>query len=269
MREKLSITIPSPDGKSPPKTRTHEPFTYDFNDYKGEFDHRNFFLTKTLATGTGQCNSLTDIYLVLAEALGAEVSLSFAPIHAFVKYHDSKGQMHSYEPTTGRFTTDKWYEENLYVGDNAKKSGIYLSPLSKKQIVAASIVQLAAGYKFKNGIHDGKYINKCADEALKEFPNKNLIQAIGLYARTTAYQLDELLYKNHVKTMDSTIYKIKGVSELIDKLFACEAKQDELGWEPMPEGTYEKLMQYSEFRGKEQKDKNISGKEKRNLFSTQ
>ena len=78
MREKLTIIIPGPDGKSPPKKRTHGPFTYDFEDYKGEFDHRNFFLTKALATGAGQCNSLTDIYLVLAEALDAEVYLSFA-----------------------------------------------------------------------------------------------------------------------------------------------------------------------------------------------
>ncbi|MBI4931481.1 MAG: hypothetical protein HY841_12000 [Bacteroidetes bacterium] len=267
MREKLTITIPDPDGKSPPKTRTHEPFTYDFEDYKGEFDHRNFFLTKILATGTGQCNSLTNTYLAFCEALGAEVYLSFAPIHAFVKYTDSQGKVRSYEPTTGRFTTDKWYQENLYVSDEAKRNGIYLSPLNKKQIVASSIVQLAAGYKFKNGIHDGKYINKCADEALKEFPNKNLIQAIGLYSRTTAYKLDELLWKNNVKTLDTAIYKIKGVPELVDRLFACEAMQEKLGWEPMPNNMYEKLMQDSEFRGQEQKDKNIPTKQKRNLFN--
>ena len=32
----------------------HNPFRYDFNDYTGEKDYRNLFLTKCLATGYGQ-----------------------------------------------------------------------------------------------------------------------------------------------------------------------------------------------------------------------
>lgn len=79
----------------------HKPFSYDFKDNTGEKDYRNAFVTKCLATGTGQCASLPIVYLLLAEALGTTAYLSIAPQHTFIKYRDKDGNIVNYEPTTG------------------------------------------------------------------------------------------------------------------------------------------------------------------------
>lgn len=78
MRDTLTISIKQPENKLP-KTITHYPFSYDYVDFKAEKDYRNYFITKCLATGTGQCNSLPATYLAIAEKLGAKTYLSFAP----------------------------------------------------------------------------------------------------------------------------------------------------------------------------------------------
>ena len=99
MRDTLAVSklIQEPSGVS--KTR-HLPFTYDYVDFRAEEDFRNYFVTKTLATGTGQCNSLPTTYLLLAEQLGAKTYLSFAPLHSFIKFPDNGGGIHNYEPTS-------------------------------------------------------------------------------------------------------------------------------------------------------------------------
>jgi hypothetical protein len=67
MGETLTITgtEKNRDGKPIYQTIRHQPFSYDFGDYSGDRDHRNFFLTKCLATGSGQCNSMPVVYLSL------------------------------------------------------------------------------------------------------------------------------------------------------------------------------------------------------------
>ena len=56
MRDTLNITEKAIDNPAASKKTTHLPFIYDYDDYKGENDFRNFFITKTFATGTGQYN---------------------------------------------------------------------------------------------------------------------------------------------------------------------------------------------------------------------
>ena len=41
-----------------------------------------------------------------------------------------------------------------------------------------------------------------------------------------------------------------------------------LGYQDMPTGMYEEMMNQHEFKGKMQKDSQVNGKEKRNLFVT-
>jgi len=76
-------------------TKKHIPYTYDYIDYKGEKDFRNYFVTKAFSTGTGQCSSLPVVYGILAESLGATFYLSTAPNHSFIKYPDNAGKIHN------------------------------------------------------------------------------------------------------------------------------------------------------------------------------
>ncbi len=126
MGKDLSITIKSKENKTGgiPKRIKHSPYFYDFDDFKGEKDFRNYFATKCIATGAGQCSSLPAVYLMLAEALGAKAYLSFAPQHSFIKYPNAKGKLMNYEPTSHWTITDKWYQDDMFITAEAKRNGI-------------------------------------------------------------------------------------------------------------------------------------------------
>jgi hypothetical protein len=150
----------------------HTPFTYDYEDFRAEEDFRNYFVTKTLATGTGQCNSLPTTYLLLAEQMGVKAYLSYAPLHSFIKFPDAEGTIHNYEPTNHFEISDQWYAQHLNISQQAYKSKIYLDTLDKKQIVAAAMMDLAYGYMRKHGVADGTFISECVADAIQFFPRK-------------------------------------------------------------------------------------------------
>ncbi|HET8962507.1 MAG TPA: hypothetical protein VFM99_01320, partial [Chitinophagales bacterium] len=93
MGDTISLTTYLPDAKQEKKTTTHFPFKYDYDDYDGKKDYRNYFASKCLATGTGQCNSMPMVYLMLCEAMGVKGYLSFAPFHSFIKYKNNEGKI--------------------------------------------------------------------------------------------------------------------------------------------------------------------------------
>lgn len=267
LRDTLAFTVTSPDNMKPPQTITHFPFFYDYNDFKGEKDFRNYFTTKCLATGSGQCNSLPAVYIMLAEGLGATFYLAFAPHHSFVKYPDNKGKVHSYEPTSSWNISDRWYEDNMFISAEAKRSGIYLDTLNKKQIVANCLLDLAFGYLNKFGAADGKFIQECIVTAIDHFPNTHNITAYFLYSSMLARMLDQELYLNNITDLKD-INKSPRAVELFNKLKKNEETIKALGYQDTPEQLYEEVMQLHEFRGKKQEEKKITGKEKRNLFLT-
>ena len=57
------------------KSLKHLPLKYDFDDYMGKDDWSKMFVKKLLETGKGQCNSLPELYLILAEEIDAEANL--------------------------------------------------------------------------------------------------------------------------------------------------------------------------------------------------
>lgn len=75
------------------KRTGHMPFFYDYIDVQGKTDTRNHFVTKTLATGTGQCHTFPVTYLILAEALEVNAYLAYCPRHSFIRYQNNEGTM--------------------------------------------------------------------------------------------------------------------------------------------------------------------------------
>jgi len=264
MRDTLTTTVKLPENNIG-KTTTHFPFAYDYQDFQAEKDFQNYFMTKCLATGTGQCNSLPATYLAIAEKLGAKTYLSFAPQHSFIKYPDSKGAIHAYEPTSNWKISDKWYVEHMGINPSAIESGIYLDTLNKKMIVANCMLDLAFGYMKKYGAADGKFVTDCINTAMQYYPKKNNITAYFLKGSLLARQLEYLLYSNGIKDLKD-MGKIQGATELYQALLQNEAIIQKLGYQELPESMYLEMMQYHEFRGKLQQNTNT--KQKRNLFST-
>jgi hypothetical protein len=247
------------------KTSQHLPFFYDYNDYQAEQDHRNFFVTKALATGGGQCNSMPMVYLLLAEKLNAPTYLTFAPQHSFIKYTKNNGEVENYEPTSNWHINDLWYQENLFIKPEAIASGIYLDTLSKHKIVANCMLELAIQYIRLMPLDDGKFLKKCLWEAHQYFPRDNNIASAFIYSS----------YLKGLLTLYIAENKITDIEKIKDNEYAYGIQKEyqkneiyikELGYQDIPEGIYEAMLQEHEFKGKVQKSYNITGKQKRNLF---
>jgi hypothetical protein len=245
----------------------HLPFTYDYLDFRAEQDFRNYFVTKTLATGTGQCNSLPITYLLLAEQLGAKAYLSYAPLHSFIKFPDSEGVIHNYEPTSNYEISDQWYANQLKVSQQAYKSKIYLDTLNKKQIVAAAMLDLAYGYITKHGLGDGVFVSKCVQDAMPYFPNKVAnVQGWLLQNTLLVAKLHGILQRDGVRDLKDIDKSPEGKG-VYNHLVTIDKLLDELGYEDLPKEIYQQLMQEQNAKGKRQKE-TTNTKTKRDLFTT-
>lgn len=268
MAKELSIVVPRQDKDNGPtfSTTTHQPFFYDYIDYQGDKDHRNFFLTKCLATGSGQCNSMPAVYLVLVEALGGTAYLSVAPNHSFIKYPDKSGKLRNYEPTSHWNISDQWYQEHMFISQQAVKSGIYLSPYNKKQIIADIALQLAFGYFRKFGAADGEFIKQCIDMAKAQFPKDNNILVYFTYSNLYGYELAQIMRRENLTRL-SDIPKSPAAQAAYRKWLDNEKRIAKLGYQDVPGNMYAEMMKEHEFKGNIQQQRHIDGKQKRNLFT--
>lgn len=267
MGDTLTITLPVPDSKEPPKRITHLPFKYDYIDFKGEEDYRNYFVTKCLATGYGQCNSMPIVYLCLAEALGAKAYLSFAPHHSLIKYADAKGNMHNYEPTSNYHITDRWYEDYLSIKAQAMKSGIYLHPLNSRKVVANCMVDLAIGYMNKYGIADGKFITQCLNNAKQGFGGSPDVYINLTYSSLMAGMTQRALYYAHARSLADTATNPKA-RHYYDELQKSELTLKQLGYQEIPAQAYTQMMQSDSAKGNQQNQNGLNTKQARSLFIT-
>lgn len=268
LSDTLTITNSIPDKPNLINKKKHLPFTYDYEDFSGEVDFRNFFLTKTLATGAGQCNSLPAVYLVLSEALGVKAYLSFAPHHALIKYPGDGNLIHNYEPTSNWNITDEWYMEHLFISPEAIKNGIYLDTLNSTQIVANCMLDLAHSYLSKYGLGDGTFIVDCLKESSKYFPEQNNITAHFLLSSCLARKLDKVLRENRIMDLKD-ISKVPEAENLYNALAQNEDVIRQLGYFEPPKKLYDEMIQQAEFKEKRQNSAKSSGKQRRSLFVNQ
>lgn len=66
----------------------YKPYTYDFDDPEGSDDYTHIFVTKLMRTHKGQCRSLPLFYKMLANEIGAEAYIAYAPRHTFIRHRD-------------------------------------------------------------------------------------------------------------------------------------------------------------------------------------
>jgi len=116
----------------------NNPFTYDFADPLGR-KTSNQLLATYLRTRRGNCVSMPMLFAALAQRLSLDVTLSTAPHHVFVKYHDdAAGRWINLETTSGANPArDVWLRHLFPMTDEAIANGIYMKTLSKKEALAA------------------------------------------------------------------------------------------------------------------------------------
>ncbi len=268
MSEKLHISKEkgAKDNRQELQIIEHDKFHYDYNDFAAEKDHRNFFLTKCLATGTGQCSSLPALYIVLAEALNVKAYLSLAPQHFLVKYPDNDRYLRNYEPTSNWDITDKWYLDNMFISREAVQNEIYLQAWNKEQMVADCILQLAFGYLRKFGAADGKFVIDCVKTANEYFPEHNNLTIYFTLSSLYGHMLGRTMQEKGITSLNDIVH----YPEAMKYYKAWENNEQyiqQLGYQDNPPQLYDELMKYHEFRGRLQERKGISEKEKRDMFT--
>ncbi|MEO9803426.1 MAG: hypothetical protein ABJF04_09275 [Reichenbachiella sp.] len=218
------------------------PMSYDFDDFWGRRDYSKMFVSKLIRDGTGQCHSLPLLYLLIAEEIGADANLAFAPNHSYIKFKDSYGTWQSLELTAGAISSENFIIQGGFVKSEALKSKIYLEPLTKKQLIAQTVNDLVLAYTRKYGHDDDDFFKLSTSLVYEVFPNN-----ITTHQILANYYLDRLnyvirQYKEHEFSKEqfeqdqeaqSLVASVKGANKYIQKL----------GYADMPEEVYSRWLE--------------------------
>ncbi len=213
----------------------YKPFTYDYEDFGGTDDFTQVFITKLIHTHSGQCRSLPIYYKILAEAIGAEAHIAFAPQHVFIRHRDEMepSKWVNVELTTQSLSREIFYIEHFGISDDAIRNKVYLYPLTDSETVAYLLSELAVGYFRKHGRYD-EFMLRCADKSLEYYPqNITALHQKGnvINARLMEYMVaNDGVYDDYARLLDD---KWKENFELVK----------ELGWTEMTDEIYEGLLQ--------------------------
>ena len=221
----------------------HLPFKYDFEDYTGVHDYSKMFVTKLLQNGSGQCHSMPLLYLILAETINAEAYLALSPNHSYIRFPADNGKWYNIELTNGMFSTDSYILQSGYIKSEALQNNIYMQNLSRKELLAEQLSDLAQGYIRKYGYDE--FVGKTIDKALELSPNSisvNMVKANLVKARFE-YVVGQIGINPYDRAQLQNIRNFPQVVKLLNAANAQFAIIDNLGYEPMPDEAYQKWLQ--------------------------
>lgn len=229
------------------------PLLYDFEDFWGKQDASKMFVSKLIRDGTGQCHSLPLLYLIIAEEIGAEAHLAFAPNHSYIKIQDKFGDWYNIELTTHSLTSDQFIMQTGFVKSAAILNRIYLNPLSKQEVVAQCVNDLVLNYVRKfgyeefilNGTSVAHYFG--SNSISTHLINHNYYQAL-LQSIIHQYQQNGLSERQFSEDEEAmyVYHQMMGSRELIDNL----------GYADMPPDMYEKWLNSVRDEGRKQEHMN-------------
>jgi len=194
------------------KDLKHLPITYDFNDYMGNKDWSKMFVTKLLFSNKGQCNSMPRLYLILAEEIGAEAFLALSPNHSYIRFRDEMNYWYNVELTNQMFTTNSMILRSGYIKSEALQNKVYMSNLTKKELLSLMLVDLANGYIHKFGYDE--FVKQIIDKSLKLYPKSEM----GNYYLGRYYETGKL-YKKALKQYRIGYGKMDPADPKADKFY--------------------------------------------------
>lgn len=235
LTDTLSIRQPGTE-----KRITHYPLNYNLDDYMSLDNFTSHFVSTLLATNSGQCYSMPLLYLLIAEEMETEAYLSYAPRHSFIRIKDEKGVWYNLELTCRYILSDYHYMNHSYIKTEAIRSGIYLNPLGKKEVIASMLVQLGRYYLLKHGYDP--FITRCTQLALEYDPK--CVDALLLeshYQTKLTLEIASLLEARNpaiLKEISPEGYRH------FEKMQALYRKTDDLGYEETPPEIYAKWFDH-------------------------
>ncbi len=234
--------------------KTHKPYNYDFNDYMGKENWDNMFVSKLLNKGSGQCNSMPRLYMILAQEIGAESYLAFAPNHSFIRFKDYIGEWYNAELTSGAIMSDFLMLSSGFMKAETVQNGNYMTALTNRQLMSMILNDLAGGYISKFGRDE--FVQSVINKSLELSPNAintNLHQFNMQLARMS-YVAQQLGAKspNDLKPYPKAV-------QLLNGLIAQDKTLKELGFEEMPKEKYEAWLQSLKQEKEKQDNEKFSG----------
>ncbi len=222
------------------------PFIYDFEDSFAENDWSKMFVTKLLATHTGNCHSLPFLYKILCEEQGVKAYLAYAPNHIYIKQRNKKDGWYNSELTSGLFPIDAWIIASGYVSTQTIKNSLYMDTLSQKQSLAQCIIDLARGYERLKKENYFDFVMMCCNTALKY--NPNYVEGLLYKSETLKTQYD---YYNATNTTE----KAKKIYPEMQTAYVSLAKLD---YREIPEEMYYQWINSLEKNKEKYQNKEIS-----------
>lgn len=205
------------------------PFYYNFKDSQGDKDFTNTFVTTLLATHQGNCRSLTYLYKILADEIGAKCWLSLAPNHIYIRNYSKQVGWYNTELTSGAFPTDAWIAASGYITPDAIRSGLYMDTLSNQQAIGLCILDLVHGYiRQTNNYTDGFVLKGC-----------NLVlkyHAVNPMALLLKAEVLKQCYLEQKKNSNEL------ASHTFNEMEAVYAKLIKLGYREMPHKVYQQWL---------------------------
>ena len=208
----------------------YKPFQYDFDDPFGQ-ELNTKLISTYLNTKKGNCISMPILYVILADKLGLDVTLSTAPLHVFVKFKDPiSGKYFNLEATDkGQPASDDFYRKKANITDTAKQNGVYLQPLSKKQSIAVMAMVLNESFE-----KQGKW-QKSIDLAkllLNVYPQYAyaMIKVGNGYSRLLNAEISKVKIKGSY-----TLAEKQHMDYLYQQNLQWFAKAEKLGWQMRPQ----------------------------------
>jgi hypothetical protein len=233
---------------------------YDFEDFMGEKNWSNMFVTKLLFFGKGQCHSLPLLYLAMAEHLGAKAYLSLSPEHSFIQFFDKNGYRYNFETTNGNLVTHTWLMQSTFINATALKNRTYLDTLSPKQLYAQLLSDLLQNYTNKLG-HDETTM-QITERILAIDPDN--VAARMTQANYNTFVVREQLKKAGYPSMDQ-IANYPEVNRAYQNMLKSYELIEQTGFQEMPKEDYQRWLKTVEQEKEKQKNLEIQQQLKKKI----
>jgi hypothetical protein len=242
------------------KTISVQPFKYDFNDFMGEKDWRQMFVSKLLQTGKGQCHSMPLLYLAIAEQLGAKAYLSLAPEHSFIQFFDNQNYRYSFETTNGTIISQNWMLQSGFINAPALKNRLYLDTLSQRKLYAHCLADLLFGYEKEFG--QDEFAEQIWKQIIANDPH-NLIAKQTAANFITQYALAKINEAGRPSLKDLPNYP--EAYHAYQQMIQANKEIDDLGFQEMPKEAYQSWRKSIDKEKKKQESQEAQQQMKREI----
>lgn len=234
------------------KVKSVTPFTYDFDDYKGDRQWENMFVSKLLFTGKGQCHSLPLMYLVLAEYLDAKAYLSLAPEHSYIQFYGKKGNAYNFETTNGKLVSDSWLMQSGFINTNAIHNKTYMDTLGRKKLIASLMTDLILGYIYKFG--EDHFTDETSGKIKQLDPdNLNILMLEANKLTSSTMKMIRAVGSPPLEKLS----EYPAIYQQYQHLLTLYNRIDDLGYQKMPEEAYQDWLKSVEKEKQQQENLEI------------